>query len=208
MVRPNPDRKPRLRAPDRIHPPERDGSAQCASKSAGYLFLHRTSAPPPCHTVNMKAHIGSLAGKAARALPDRDVSPLKSDAAPFYLSGSGSRRALRKSSRKARCKLSYVWLAQFVRPMMTRSYPGRTEIFRAASRRRLFSRLRTTALPSRFPTTKPNRLYSRWLGSTRKRRTGCDHRRPFAYTAENSAFLRIRFSWANSCERELTPTSC
>ncbi len=83
------------------------------------------------------------------------------------------------------------------RAMKTTSHPTAISSFRSLirtdSRIRRLIRLRTTALPIRRPTAKPNRLYSRSLGWTKSTSRGWTRAQPSRRRRSKSAFARSRY---------------
>jgi hypothetical protein len=96
------------------------------------------------------------------------------------------------------------------RAAKTTSHPGATcgHSWRTTSRRRRRTRLRTTALPSRLPTEKPQRDPSWSLASTPMARRLCDHHRPWLRTAWKRAVWRKRAARTLGWRDWLCPTGC
>jgi hypothetical protein len=119
---------------------------------------------------------------------------------PACGAGRGNIRARRRRSSVALRKSGQVASAAGARAMNTRSCPGSKSgrRFRTASRTRRFTPLRTTALPTRFPTEIPSLVASPSFGATYRTRSGCPHERRIARTRWNSAGRRRR------CARRMT----
>ncbi len=81
------------------------------------------------------------------------------------------------------------------RAMKTTSWPGDIASWRGlpASRKRRFTRFRTTALPTRLLTEKPKRLWSSPLGSTQSTNRKWGHERPSLFTRWNSSSSLRRY---------------
>ena len=108
----------------------------------------------------------------------------------------GSTRARRSNSSVASRNDGQEASAAGARAMNTRSCPGNRSVrrCRTASRTRRFTPLRTTALPTRFPTEIPSRVASPSFGATYRTRSGCPHERRIARTRWKSAGRRRRCS--------------
>ena len=109
---------------------------------------------------------------------------------------------LRSSFSMTRARLSKAFIerlnlaksdrAAVFRATITMSNPSSTGIDRAVSRSRRFTRLRTTALPTRLLTEKPKRVAAWPFGRTFTTKSLSAHDRPSAHAVLKSAVFRKR----------------
>jgi len=144
--------------------------------------------------------VGGVGGADETAGATDDVPNGAPEPADVGAGGRRSTRARRSKSSAASRRAGQEASAAGARAMNTRSCPGSSSgrRWRTASRTRRFTPLRTTALPTRFPTEMPSLVVGPSFGATYRTRSGCPHERRIARTRWKSAGRRRR------CARRMT----